>query len=143
MPPQTSRPASQPIEIATAVLEERLRAVSSDILEIKTEQQEIKTILSGLSANFEVFQRTYIEKHGDVKKDTERAHLRLDVVDKQIAAQASLISILATSIGALEKLVGPLVFASRITSGAAVVVGGSIVVLIFAILTHQVTLTFP
>ena len=132
-------PTSQPDtdnHTAITIFGERLTTISEG-------QREIKVCLSTLEKSFDAFQRVYLQKHGDIEKSTALAHQRLDIIDRQMMAQTSLMAVQSTSIDALKDVVKPLVFASKITAWAAGIVGSAIVLMIFAILTHQVSLVFP
>ncbi len=119
-------PPNQP---GNAVLLERIENVRCDV----------NALTSQIEKHIELrqeFLTAYTRAHTALEEKTLHAHGRIDKIETQIG-------LLTNQVSALEKSIQPLVFMSKVLSWLSVVLGTSIVALIWGILTHQVTLVFP
>lgn len=119
----------------------RTNQVANDVLleRINNLQQDVTRIISAVDASCNSqreFEKYYTEQHALVVNEAAAAHRRLDLQQKQID------TILA-QMAALSNAMQPLIFQAKILNWFAISLGGSVLLLIIAVITHQVTLTFP
>lgn len=107
---------------STEVIQERIASIATDLAEIKGS-------LKCISAQQTTFEKHYIAEHQKLVSKVEEH-------DKDIEK-------LIVQMNALEKAVTPLIAAHRILVWVASAVGLSIIALIWAIVTHQITLGIP
>jgi len=120
-------PPSSPI--SNAVLLEKINNVLKNV---EAMSSDIKC-----NANeFTAFAKEYVGSHTVVVEDTKRAHARIDELKKRMDAFEDALKELTESIH-------PLVFTNKILTWLAVLLGSSIVALIWSILTHTVELVAP
>lgn len=113
----------------SAVLIERIGNLQIDVTDIKSG-------LVCLNASQEKLERMYLVEHQKVVSSTERAHQRIDVNERQIHEMTE-------QIVRLEKTIQPLITSNRIITWVGSILGGSIVILIWMIITGQVQLIYP
>jgi len=115
--------------ISNAVLLEKidnvLRNVENMSCDIKTNAND-----------FTRFSREYEGSHTQVVESDKQAHARIDELKKRMDAFDEAMKKLTESIQ-------PLIFTNKILTWLAVLLGGSIVALIWSILTHEITLLAP
>lgn len=111
-----------------AVLIERIETLRVDISELK------QLMMTHIEAQ-EQDQRQYLREHAKVEASTVAAHRRLDDLEKLTAG-------LVNDTKALKDAIQPLIFANKILTWVGVLLGGSVVALIWSIITGQVTLVF-
>ncbi len=119
-------PSAQP---GNAVLLERIENVRCDV-------QELGGLMRSHVDSQQKFEKDYVQAHTELDTKASSAHLRIDKIETSIAT-------LSAQLGTLEKSVQPLVVMSKMLGWLAMLLGTSIVALIWGILTHQVQLIFP
>ena len=105
-----------------AVILERIDNLRSDIAELKTQ-------VTCINDNQYRFEKTYVERHAEVVTMAEKNKERLDKLEPQVDR--------------LIESIKPWVFQSRIIAWLAGIFGASVIALIWAIITHQVTIAAP
>ena len=88
------------------------------------------------SADFSRFANEYAGAHVEVVESTKNAHKRIDELKMRMDA-------LDASMKRLTDSIHPLIYTNKILTWLAVGFGGSIMALIWAILTHTVELITP
>ena len=120
-------PSSPPI--SNAVLLEKINNVLKNV-------EDMSDDIRRNANEFTAFTKEYIGSHTLVVEDTKRAHVRIDELKKRMDAYEDALKELTESIR-------PLVFTNKILTWLAVLLGSSIVALIWSILTHTVELVTP
>lgn len=78
----------------------------------------------------------YRTQHQRVVDRAQSAHERIDKLESDVAKMASLIS-------QLKELMAPVLFANKIIVWVATVLGASVILLVWSMITGQVQLVFP
>jgi len=118
-----------PTPTSNAVLLERIENVLDKVDGIATDVK--------CNANeFTAFAKEYAGAHVAVVEETKRAHSRIDELKLRMDQMDA-------AIKALTDSVRPLVYTNKILTWLAIGFGGSIIALIWAILTHTVELIAP
>ena len=124
MPPSQNTPT----QANTAVILEQIKNLADDV-------KGINERLDRDAQDTRLFRENYIQGHAEVANSVKLAHARID-------AHETSIKDIKDAMLRLEKAVSPLIFSNTIMKflGSAVML--AIIALIWAILTHQVTLGF-
>ena len=118
-----------PTSISNAVLLEKINNLIKKI-------DDITDDIKCNAGDFTKFAKEYAGAHVQVVERAELAHKRIDELNKRVDAMDAAIKQLTDSIH-------PLVYTNKILTWLAVIIGGSIITLIWAILTHTVELVAP
>ena len=118
-----------PTTTSNAVLLERIENVGSKV-------DDVANTLKEHNQREMAFSERYNVAHSQVVNSTNQAHIRIDDLDKQIKANKE-------AIDQLRQAIQPLIYTNKILTWLAILMGGSIFALIWAILTHTVTIVIP
>ena len=116
-------------QISNAVLLEKINNVLKEVGEMSSD-------IRCNSADFSRFANEYAGAHVEVVESTKNAHKRIDELKMRMDA-------LDASMKRLTDSIHPLIYTNKILTWLAVGFGGSIMALIWAILTHTVELITP
>lgn len=106
----------------SAVIVERLETLRSDVADVRNN-------VSQLHVFYREFHDTHTVEQERISEEMRHQATRIDAVEKRL--------------GIVEQGMHPLIVWGKIFAFVATMMGGSIVALIWSILTHQVTLVFP
>lgn len=81
------------------------------------------------------FEQEYIKAHAELVNSTNNAHSRIADLKARVEANEK-------AIDELQKAVQPLIQANKILTWLAILLGSSIIALIWMIITHQVTIVW-
>ena len=115
-------------QTAYEVLLERIEGVKNDTSEIRSK-------VECLDKNYQVFREEYTRGHATMEAAVARAHERIDEHDEKIA-------ILVHSFEKQRDLIQPLIATNKILSWMGGTLGGSVLLLIWLVITGQVQLQF-
>lgn len=104
-----------------ANLAEDLKGVASDVKEHNDRERK--------------FEQKYIEAHSELVNSTNNAHSRIDDLKRRVEENDK-------AIKQLQQAIQPLIQANRILTWLAILLGSSIIALIWMIITHQVTIVW-
>lgn len=110
------------------VLLERLSNVQTDV-------SDIKATVKCIEKRETTFERQYIKENAAVVQRASEAHNRLDSVEQEQKTQRKLIT-------DLQKTIQPLVATNKIISWMGGILGASVLLLIWLLITGQVQLLF-
>ena len=103
---------------------------------LREDTKEIKQSVNCLDQNYRTFREEYTRGHVQVEASIDSAHTRLDKQEKRI-------ELIVNDYKTLHELIQPMVFAYRILVGISSILGGSILLLVWLMITGQVQLLFP
>jgi len=103
---------------------------------LREDTKEIKQSVNCLDQNYRTFREEYTRGHVQVEASIDSAHTRLDKQEKRI-------ELIVNDYKTLHELIQPMVFAYRILVGISSILGGSILLLVWMMITGQVQLLFP
>jgi len=121
---------------ASALLLQAVESLRCDI-------QELKAALNKHTDDEHRFRLDYEVRHADVINKASAAHTRMDGLEKITTQNTADIAKNADAISKLDKSIQPLLFQSKIVGWFAITLAISVIGLVWSIITHQVTLTFP
>lgn len=137
-----------PSQTSQQVLVERLSNLQTDVTDIKsTSLPKIEASIACFGGNLDRLERLYLVEHEKMNSKVDAAHRRLDdhagkITDQSVRSETNTrrIEEIAVQIIKLEKTIQPLI---KILVWLGVTFFGSLIALIWSIVTHQVTLVFP
>lgn len=118
---------------SNAIIIERLNALACDTAEIKNKLDKHEEAQTTFRIDYEV-------RHANLEKKTEAAHARMDVFEKDLNKEREARAALEKSVKEVTDKIGPLLTQAKIVNWIAVILGTSIITLIWGILTHTITI---
>jgi hypothetical protein len=129
-------PSNVVAQTSQQVLIERLSNLQADMTDIKGS-------IACFSGNLERLERLYLVEHEKLVGKVDAAFRRIDEQGARSDANTRRIEDITNQLIKLEKSIQPLVFSNKILAWIGVTLGGSVIALIWMVITHQVTLVFP
>ena len=121
---------------STEVIIERIEALRCDV-------QDISKKLEDHNRREGEFREHYVKEHGLVDNKAQRAHERIDQVEARIMEHAKQMDALRQAMDSLQKSVQPLIFANKVMMWLAGILGSTIIILIWSLITGQAQVVFP
>ena len=118
-----------PTSISNAVLLEKLENVSKQV-------DGLSSDIRCNATDFTRFAKEYQGSHTQVVESDKQAHARIDELKKRMDA-------FEDGMRKLTESIQPLIVTNKILSWLAIAFGGSVIALIWAIVTHTVELVAP
>ncbi len=127
----TGQPSSQ-----NAVIIERLDSIRGDI-------GELKAVLTEVNAWRNDFQAHYATAHAELDHKSNRAHLRVDEIERRAGELDRRTEENMKAIRSLENAIQPMIYTNRILAWLGGLLGVSMIALIWSIVIGQVSVVFP
>lgn len=119
----------QPSKNDTAVILERIDSLRDDIAEVKAG-------MSDVTSWRHEFEKRYEVAHNDIDHKANLAHQRIDEIKLKQEENTA-------QIKALRDAIQPMIYTNKVLSFIGGTLGVSVIALIWAIMTGQVSLVFP
>jgi hypothetical protein len=116
-----------------AIIIERLNSLACDTAEIKNKLDKHEEAQNNFRIDYEV-------RHAEIEKKADAAHARMDVFEKDLNKEREARAALEKSVREVTDKIGPLLTQAKIVNWIAVILGTSIITLIWGILTHAITI---
>lgn len=120
-----------------------INVLNERIVSMQVDLTEIKLAIQCMTANYDELERLYLVEHERLTGKVEITNRRLDDQSAKIDAEAQRVKVLADQLLQLEKSIQPLIVSNKILVWVGTLLGGSVILLIWMILTGQASVVFP